>query len=198
MLAAEQSAIVAEHPQHNIVHNRGHVSSARCPACGIAVRLDRTLDRYFHLDGSPNEPCWNQLLRGRRPRDTCPGHLRDFLDHVTDVTGMGLAGVWGLVSQGLHNQAEQRALGVLNGWWSRQMPDDCHDICARNGVVSTYYPYLWQRDCAYYACEFGHRWTCWWMIGQPEVGVCEENQGKAHDRVHFNLNDTISAAGGSR
>ncbi len=35
-----------------------------CPSCSRPAELVRPLDRYFHLDGSENDPCWVRILRG--------------------------------------------------------------------------------------------------------------------------------------
>lgn len=63
---------------------------------------------------------------------------------------------------------------------SREMPDDCHDVCCRKGFLSIYYPHLWVRGMAYYTCEAGHQWTCWWAY--DGIGGCDTNRGRAHAR----------------
>lgn len=44
------------------------------------------------------------------------------------------------------------------------MPDDCHEHCARKGIVSIYYPYAWSNGRAFYRCNRGHTWTCRWGL----------------------------------
>lgn len=36
----------------------------RCPACTALAAYDIESDRFFHLDGSANDPCWLALHRG--------------------------------------------------------------------------------------------------------------------------------------
>lgn len=82
-------------------------------------------------------------------------------------------------------------------YWARisqSMPDDCHDVCVRAGILSIYFPHLWHHGTAHYTCEFGHTWTC--GFGYDGVGGCEENRGKAHARSYFDLNEAIAKAGG--
>lgn len=45
--------------------------SDQCPICGQAATLVADLDRYVHLNGSSNQPCWLAILRGGVP-DPCP------------------------------------------------------------------------------------------------------------------------------
>lgn len=59
-------------------------------------------------------------------------------------------------------------------WPAEAMPDDCHDICVRVGVYGMYYPYRWRGGKAFYACVFGHRWSCWW--GHSQSGNAAENR----------------------
>ena len=65
--------------------------------------------------------------------------------------------------------------------WARQaqdMPDDCHDICVRDGIEAIYFPHLWHDGTAHYTCEHGHHWTCSW--GHNKTGAAPENRGHAH------------------
>lgn len=36
----------------------------KCPICGTPSIYHELLDRYFHLDGSNNQPCWAAINRG--------------------------------------------------------------------------------------------------------------------------------------
>lgn len=42
----------------------GKVSVGMCPACGKSSTYDPKQDRFYHMDGSNNDPCWLKLLRG--------------------------------------------------------------------------------------------------------------------------------------
>lgn len=44
------------------------------------------------------------------------------------------------------------------------MPDDCHDHCGKNGILSIYFPYRWAQGVAHYRCNRGHSWTCGWGL----------------------------------
>ena len=67
--------------------------------------------------------------------------------------------------------------------WGRQaedMPDDCHDVCVKNGIHSLYFPHLWHHGIAHYTCDHGHSWTCAW--GHQQIGAAPENRGKVQER----------------
>lgn len=71
LLIAEMEAIRAEHPLYNIAGNsRTSEGAGRpfdllpCPACGVESFYRRTMDRFYHLDGSDNLDCWVSCTRG--------------------------------------------------------------------------------------------------------------------------------------
>lgn len=42
-----------------------------CPVCGNPSVLVESLDRYMHVDGTSNRPCWLRLHRGGDSRRFC-------------------------------------------------------------------------------------------------------------------------------
>lgn len=64
---------------------------------------------------------------------------------------------------------------------ARLMPDDCHDYCAKTGILSIYFPFHWCHGVAWYQCSEGHLWTCGWGVGQTE-GSSPRNAGRPIDR----------------
>lgn len=81
VLDAERIAIQTEFPTYNVKHadfdddkrRRRQVPDYDCPTgCGRKVFYHRRTDRYFHLDGSDNLPCWIIATRGGIPElDPC-------------------------------------------------------------------------------------------------------------------------------
>ena len=41
-----------------------------CPACTKTAMFVRALDRYVHVDGSENLPCWLRIARGETTTPT--------------------------------------------------------------------------------------------------------------------------------
>lgn len=70
-----------------------------------------------------------------------------------------------------HQLYGQRAWGQR----AEDMPDECHDHCARAGILSIYYPYRWADGQAHYQCANGHTWTCGW--GHNQTGNDEQWRG---------------------
>lgn len=87
----------------------------------------------------------------------------------------------------IHNRSSDR-IESTGGWGSRaaDMPDDCHDHCAKSGIYSIYYPHRWRDGVAHYTCQAGHRWTCGWGHKRsgdaPECASVQQSQG---DREHL-------------
>ncbi|MGC5329781.1 hypothetical protein [Micromonospora sp. DT62] len=46
-------------------------TTARCPVCRAAAVYVQPPDRFFHVDGSDNQPCWRAILA--RPLDAPDG-----------------------------------------------------------------------------------------------------------------------------
>lgn len=67
----------------------------------------------------------------------------------------------------VHSPVRKLSIGELaygRGWGARpeDMPDECHDYCARAGIYETYFPYAWSGGVAHYRCRQGHAWECRW------------------------------------
>lgn len=59
------------------------------------------------------------------------------------------------------------------------MPDDCHEHCARVGVLSAYLPHRWAKGVAHYHCNRGHAWsTPWGELVASGPGVAPEHYGR--------------------
>lgn len=83
-----------------------------------------------------------------------------------------------------HDHPSSRAfirVDPRNEHQAKWMPDDCHDVCFKRGLSSTYYPFHWHDGLAWYLCTEGHLWTCWWSVGQTH-GEAPGNAGRAITR----------------
>lgn len=69
-------------------------------------------------------------------------------------------------------------MGLVHDWGAcaEDMPDDCHDICAKSGICGIYYPFRWREGRAHYVCQNGHYWTCGW--GHQRSGDASQWRGK--------------------
>ncbi|MFG1844904.1 hypothetical protein [Micromonospora carbonacea] len=53
----------APHPDFKL--HRKPPASTVCPACGKPTVYAPTIDRHLHQDGTDNQPCWRQIVRGQ-------------------------------------------------------------------------------------------------------------------------------------
>lgn len=86
--------------------------------------------------------------------------------------------------QPAYNVAHNRGHAPAAVAWGRRaedMPDDCHDRCARNGILSIYFPHRWDRGLAHYTCTAGHHWTCGWA--HPHSGTAPQHYAHPHAQV---------------
>ncbi|WP_131721871.1 MULTISPECIES: hypothetical protein [Mycolicibacterium] len=61
----------------NLIYACG-VADGICPACGKSAHLILSEDRFFHADGTDNEQCWRETLRGH----TIPVEQVLFIDEI--------------------------------------------------------------------------------------------------------------------
>ena len=161
VLEAERTAIQAESPRYNVVHNNGRgVDRLRCEACSSWLPSN---DTYYVINSDPPlracKTCVSSSEKSTRLHQLaypwCQDQWHDVWDH-------------GLVARGMPFQVEKFMQ-------SAEMPDDCHDICEPKGVIGMYFPFAWNDGEALYMCEAGHEWKCWW--GNNYRGALRINAG---------------------